>query len=134
MEKIQKLEAAWWWARNTRIAALHQKREHLAAPRNPFKARPGMDADFERANRDIAALDTILGAIEDAHAKARGEAVKHKALRLRDMALIFGLASLATLGIAAVCITVGAPDPITQTSAVIATALSLAWAVKTARK
>ncbi len=134
MEKIQKLEAAWWWARNTRIAALRQKREHLAAPRNPFKARPGMDADFERANRDIAALDTILGAIEDAHAKARGEAVKHTALRLRDMALIFGLASLATLGIAAVCITVGAPDPITQASAVIATALSLAWAVKTARK
>ena len=62
------------------------------------------------------------------------EAVKRKALRLRDMALIFGLASLATLGIAAVFITVGAPDPITQASAVIGTALSLGWAIKIAWK
>ena len=134
MEKIQKLEAAWWWARNARIAALRQKREHLAASRNPFKARPGMDADFERVNQDITALDTILGVIEDAHAKARGEAVKHKAIRLRDVALAFGLASLATLGIAAVFITVGAPDPITQASAVIGTSLSLGWAIKIAWK
>lgn len=134
MKKIQKLEAAWWWARNTRIAALRQKREHLAAPRNPFKARPGMEADFEQVNRDITALDTILGAIEDAHAEARREAVKRKALRLRDAALVFGLASLATLGIAAACITVGAPDPITQASAVIGTSLSLGWALKIAWK
>lgn len=134
MKKIQKLEAAWWWARNTRIAALRQKREHLAAPRNPFKARPGMEADFEQVNRDITALDTILGAIEDAHAEARREAVKRKALRLRDAALVFGLASLATLGVAAAFITVGAPDPITQASAVIGTSLSLGWALKIAWK
>ena len=134
MEKTQKLESAWAWARDARLAALRQKREHLAAPRNPFEARPGMEADFERVNRDITALDTILGAIEDAHAKARGEAIKQEALRLRDMALVFGLASLATLGVAAVCITARAPDPITQASAVIGTALSLAWAVKIARK
>lgn len=134
MEKTQKLESAWAWARDARLTALQQKREHLAAPRNPFEVRPGMEADFERVNQDITALDNILGVIEDAHAKARGEAVKHKALRLRDVALVFGLASLATLGIAAVCITVGAPDPITQASAVVGTGLSLAWAVKIARK
>jgi hypothetical protein len=93
-----------------------------------------MEADFERVNRDITALNTILGAIEDAHSKARGEAVKRKALRFRDMALVFGLASLATLGIAAVFITVGAPDPITQASAVIGTSLSLGWALKIAWK
>lgn len=57
-----------------------------------------------------------------------------KALRLRDAALVFGLASLATLGIAAVFITVGAPDPITQASAVIGTSLSLGWALKIAWK
>ena len=134
MKKTQKFESAWVWARDARLAALRQKREHLAAPRNPFKARPGMEADFERVNRDITALDTILGVIEDAHAKARREAVKRKALRLRDMALVFGLVSLATLGIAAVFITVGAPDPITQASAVIGTSLSLGWALKTAWK
>lgn len=134
MEKTQKLEAAWWWARNARLEALRQKREHLAAPCNPFEARPGMEADFERVNQDITALNTILGAIEDAHAKVRVEAVKHKALRLRDVALVFGLASLATLGVAAVCITARAPDPITQASAVIGTSLSLGWAVKITRK
>lgn len=74
------------------------------------------------------------GEIEDAHAKARGEAAKGKALRLRDMALVFGLASLATLGAAAVCVTIGAPDPITQASAVIGTSLSLGWALKIAWK
>lgn len=134
MEKTQKLESAWAWARDARLAAIRQKRERLAAPRNPFEARPGMEAEFEQVTRDIIALDTILGAIEDAHVKARGEAMKREALRLRDMALVFGLASLATLGIAAVCVTARAADPITQASAGIGTALSLAWAVKTARK
>ena len=134
MEKTQKLENAWAWARDARLTALRQKRERVAAPRNPFEPRPGMEADFERFNRDITALNTILGAIEDAHSKARGEAVKRKALRFRDMALVFGLASLATLGIAAVFITVGAPDPITQASAVIGTSLSLGWAIKIAWK
>lgn len=134
MEKTQKLENAWAWARDARLTALRQKRERFAAPRNPFEPRPGMEADFERVNRDITALNTILGAIEDAHSKARGEAVKRKALQLRDVALAFGLASLATLGIAAACITVGAPDPITQASAVIGTSLSLGWALKIAWK
>lgn len=72
MEKTQKLENAWAWARDARLTALRQKRERFAAPRNPFEPRPGMEADFERVNRDITALNTILGAIEDAHSKARG--------------------------------------------------------------
>lgn len=134
MEKTQKLEAAWWWARNARLAALRQKREEYGDPRNPFRALPGREAEFEAATDLSQSMGVILEALEREIARARGEAVKRKALRLRDAALAFGLASLATLGIAAVCITVGAPDPITQASAVIATALSLAWAVKTARK
>ena len=32
MEKTQKLEAAWWWARNARLAALRQKREEYGDP------------------------------------------------------------------------------------------------------
>lgn len=134
MDKVKKIESAWAWARDARIAALQQKREHLAAQRDPFKARPGMEGGFEQIDRDIAALDTILSAVEDAHARARGAAVKRKALQLRDMTLAFGLASLATLGVAAVFITVGAPDPITQASAVIGTSLSLGWALKIAWK
>ena len=119
--------AAWKKPRNLRTRG-----PGPGTPGSPFEPRPGMEADFERVNRDITALNTILGAIEDAHSKARGEAVKRKALRFRDMALVFGLASLATLGIAAVFITVGAPDPITQASAVIGTSLSLGWALKIA--
>ena len=134
MERTQKLEIAWVWARNTRLEAIRQKRENFAASRNPFKAQSGKEAEFERADQDIQALDVILSEIEDAHARARGERVKRKFFRLRDLILVFGLASLATLGFAAVCITVRTPDPVIQASAVVGVALSLAWAVKTARK
>lgn len=134
MDKTQKLESAWAWARDTRLETIRQKREHLATPRNPFEARPGKEAEFERANRSIRALEIIMGEIEDAHARAQGELVKQKVLRLRDIALVFGLVSLATLGIAAACIAARAPDPITQASALVGIALSLAWAVKITRK
>ena len=134
MEKTQKLEAAWWWARNARLAALRQKREEYGVPHSPLRALPGHEAEFEAATELAQSMGVILGALEREIARARGEAVKRKALRFRDMALVFGLASLATLGIAAVFITVGAPDPITQASAVIGTSLSLGWAIKIAWK
>lgn len=79
-------------------------------------------------------MDVILKSLERENARTRGEVVKREALRLRDMALIFGRASLAALGVAAACITVKAPDPLTQASAVVGVTLSLAWAVKIARK
>ena len=134
MEKTQKLEAAWWWARNARLEALRQKREEYGDPRNPLRALPGREAEFEAATELSQSMGVILKAREREITRARGEAVKHKALRLWDAARGFGRASLATLGIAAVFITVGAPDPITQAAAVIGTGLSLAWAVKIARK
>lgn len=134
MEKIQQLEAAWWWARNARLEALRQKREEYGDPRNPFQALPGHEAEFEAATELSQSMGVILTALEREIAWARGEAVKRKALQLRDVALVFGLASLATLGIAAACITARAPDPVTQASAMVGIALSLAWAVKIARK
>lgn len=134
MEKTQKLEAAWWWARNARLEALRQKREEYGDPRNPLRALPGREAEFEAATELSQSMGVILKALEREIARARGTAAKRKALQLRDMALVFGLASLATLGIAAACITAKAPDPVTQASAVVGVALSLAWAVKIARK
>lgn len=134
MEKTQKLEAAWWWARNARLAALRQKREEYGDPHNPLRALPGREAEFEAATELVQSMGVILKALEREITRTQLARVKHKALRLRDMVLVFGLASLATLGIAAVFITVGAPDPITQASAVTGTGLSLAWAVKTAWK
>lgn len=134
MEKTQKLEAAWWWARNARLEALRQKREEYGDPRNPLRALPGREAEFEAATELSQSMGVILKALEREITRARGKAVKHKALRLWDVARGFGRASLATLGVAAVFITVGAPDPITQASAVIGTSLSLGWALKIARK
>ena len=134
MEKTQKLEAAWWWARNARLEALRQKREEYGDPHNPLRALPGREAEFEAATELSQSMGVILKALEREITRARGEAVKHKALRLWDVARGFGRASLATLGVAAVFITVGAPDPITQASAVIGTSLSLGWALKIAWK
>lgn len=138
MEKTQELENAWAWARDARSAALQRKREHLAVPCDPFEARPGLEVEFEENDRNIRALDTILSALEDAHTQARRTRVKRKAVRLRDTAAEFifgfGLAALGTMGLAAVCITARAPGPVGQASAVVGIALSLAWAVKLARK
>lgn len=134
MENTQKLEAAWWWARNARLEALRQKREEYGDPHNPLRALPGREAEFEAATELSQSMGVILKALEREIARTRLGETKRKALQLRDVALAFGLASLATLGIAAVFITVGAPDPITQASAVIGTALSLGWAIKIAWK
>ena len=126
--------AAGWGARSARLEALRQKREEYGDPHNPLRALPGREAEFEAATELSQSMDVILATLEREIAQARGAAVKRKALRFRDVALIFGLASLATLGIAAACITVRAPDPITQASAVIGTALSMGWALKSAWK
>ena len=134
MEKTQKLEAAWWWARNARLEALRQKREEYADPRNPLRALPGREAEFEAADELSQSMSVILGVLEREIMRMQGAAVKRRIFRFRDMALAFGLAALATLGVAAVCITVGAPDPITQASATVGAALCLGWAVKAARE
>ena len=72
MEKTQKLEAAWWWARNARLAALRQKREEYGDPRNPFRALPGREAEFEAATELSQSMGVILGALEREIARARG--------------------------------------------------------------
>ena len=120
MENTQKLEAAWWWARNARLEALRQKREEYGDPHNPLRALPGREAEFEAATELSQSMGVILKALEREIARTRLGGRK--------------LAPLATLGITAVFITVGAPDPITQASAVIGTALSLGWAIKIAWK
>lgn len=138
MSRIQKLEQAWYWARTARLEAIRQKRELHAAPRNPLEARPGHEAAFERADGAIRALDVILSELEEAHARAQRGKRRRGAARLGRLAvrllLGFGAASLAALGAAAACVALGAPGPLTQASAAVGTALSLAWAVKAARQ
>lgn len=134
MESIKKLEAAWWWARNARLEAIRQKREEYTDPRDPFRALPGREAEYEAASELSQAMDTILTALEHEVARERLTAVKRKALDAMELVTIAGLASLATLGLAAAYVTVQAPDPLTQSAAIVGVGLSLAWAVKLTRK
>lgn len=138
MERTQKIEVAWAWARRARRDTIRERRERLASPNNPFEARPGQEEALEKADTAIFALDTILGELETVHAAARLEGVKRTAARFRDLAaeflFWFGLTCLAALGPAAACVTARAPDPILRAAAVAGIALSLALAAKTARK
>ncbi len=138
MERTEKIEIAWAWARRVRRAAIRARRDEHAAERDPFRARPGHEAAFEEAGEAIRALDTILGELEAAHTEARREDVRRTAAQFRDLAADFlfgfGLMCLAALGPAAACVMAGATDPIIQASAVAGIALSLAMAAKTARR
>lgn len=138
MERTQKIEEAWAWARRARRDTLRERRERLAKPSNPFEARPGQEEALEKADAAIFALDTILGELETVHAAARLEGVKRTAARFRDLAaeflFWFGLTCLAALGPAAGCVMARAPDPILRAAAVAGIALSLALAAKVSRK
>lgn len=138
MDKIQKLEAAWLWARSARRAALRQKREEHGDPRNPLQALPGHEAKFKAAAELSQSMDVILEVLEREIARARLEGVKRTAARFRDLAaeflFWFGLTCLAALGPAAACVMARAPDPIIRAASLAGIALSLALAAKTARK
>ncbi len=138
MERTQKIEEAWAWARKARRDTLRERRERLASPDSPFKSRPGQEEAFEKSWDASLALDTILSELEAAHAAARLEGVRRTAARFRDLAaeflFWFGLTCLAALGPAAACVMARAPDPILRAAAVAGIALSLALAAKTARK
>lgn len=76
MDKTRKLEAAWWWARNARLEALRQKRDEYGDPRNPLRALPGHEAEFEAATELSQSMVIILESLEREIARARGEMVK----------------------------------------------------------
>ena len=117
MERTEKIAEAWAWARRARLEISRKQREELASPGSPFKARPGQEET-----------------LEEAYAREREAERAEVTFRAMDMALVFGLALLATLGVAAACILASVPDPVVRASAVIGTAVSLGWAVKTVQK
>jgi hypothetical protein len=138
MNQTQKLEQAWIWARNTRLEALHEKQTHLTLLDSPFDDGHSQEVALMQAEKTIQSLDVILSEIEKAHIRALRQNSSRNAARLGLLVagalFSFGAASLATLGVAAVCIVICAPDPAVQAAAVVGTALSLAWAVKFAHK
>lgn len=138
MNRAKELERAWVWARNTRLAALREKQECLILLDSPFDTGSVQKSALAQTEEAIQSLDVILSEIEKAHAQMRrGEACQRTArlgLLAAGALFSFGAASLATLGFAAACIVIRAPDPAAQAAAVVGTALSLAWAVKAARR
>ena len=134
MERTEKIAEAWAWARRARLEISRKQREELASPGSPFKARPGQEETLEEADDALFALSFILEELEEAYAREREAERAEVTVRAMDMALVFGLALLATLGVAAACILASVPDPVVRASAVIGTAVSLGWAVKTVQK
>lgn len=138
MNRAKKLERAWVWARNTRLAALRERQECLTLLDSPFGTGTVQEAALAQTEEAIQSLDVILNEIEKAHAQTRrGEACQRTArlgLLAASALFGFGAASLATLGTAAACIVICAPVPAVQATAVVGTALSLAWAIKSAHR
>lgn len=111
-----------------------KRREEFASPGSPFKARPGQEEALEEADDTLFALSVILEELEEAHGKAQEDMGLGHVSWFMDMALVFGLALLGTLGVAAMCIVLHAPDPVVRASAAVGAGTALSLAVKTAGK
>lgn len=114
---------------------LRQKRA-VGDPRAPMRARPGQEEAFEKVEADLSTADFILKLLEKEERRVRAEAVlklKRRAVRaadaLLDGAIIFGLASAAMLGVAALAVLLNFPSPVVQATAIIGVGVALARAV-----
>lgn len=108
-----------------RRAALQQKRA-TGDPRNPFRARPGMEKEFLDADQGVRAFDLILSLLEKEVARERRKPLVRILDRAVEIFATFGLLALGTMGIAAVCVLLRCPTPIIQATAVIGVGYALA--------
>lgn len=135
MNKTITTKEAREWGGELRLELLRQKRA-AGDPRAPMRAKPGQEATFEKAETGLAAADFFLKLLEAEERRERARAVtgvKRKAVKtadaLLDGAIIFGLASAAMLGVAAVSVLLRLPDPVVQATAIVGVAVALARAV-----
>lgn len=102
-------------------------------PRHPGKAQPGLEEPYLEADREARVLTLVLKYLEKEAWRQQSREVKRTAVKLADRALdiaiCFGLLGLATLGIAAVCVTLNAPDIVTQATALVGVGTALGRAV-----
>lgn len=138
--QAQRLEAAIGVATASRRLALQAKRD-AGEPRNPARARLGMEEAFKTATRNAHAYDLIFKLLEKEVRLERARAsfpVKHKARkiadRIIDISVGVGLISAAAPGLAAALVLLRYPEPVIQITAVMGVAVALARAVITARK
>lgn len=123
------------WAGALRLELLRQKRA-VGDPRAPMRARPGQEEAFEKVEADLATADFILKLLENEERRVRAEAVlklKRRAVSaadaLLDGAILFGLASAAMLGVAALAVLLNFPSAVVQATAVTGVGIALARAV-----
>lgn len=102
-----------------RRTALIVKRQ-AGDPRNPFRAKYGEEQTFAYASQEAATLLYILKVLETQAARECARRAWPYIDRALDILVAFGLIALGILGVAAVCIVAGAPDPVTRATACIA--------------
>ena len=128
----EELRAATAAVTELRRRALYNKRA-AGDPRHPGKARPGLETPHQAADREARGLTLALKYLEKEARRQESREIKRTAVRLADRALdiaiCFGLLGLATLGIAAVCVTLNAPDMVTQATALVGVGTALGRAV-----
>ena len=123
------------WVESLRLELLRQKRA-VGDPQAPMRAHPGQEEAFAKVEADLSTADFILKLLEKEERRVRAEAVlklKRRAVRaadaLLDGAIIFGLASAAMLGVAALAVLLNFPSPVVQATAIIGVGVALARAV-----
>lgn len=135
MENTITTKEARGWVGELRRELLRQKRA-VGDPRAPMRARPGQEAAFEKVGADLATADFILKLLENEERRERAEALlklKRKTVRAADVlldgAILFGLATVAALGLAAAAVLLNFPDAVVQVTALVGVGVALARAV-----
>ena len=131
MANVQELQTAIGEMLVARRNAAYRKRD-AGDPRNPFRAKLGMEREFYEASQSVRTYDLILKLLEN---EAKREALKRtkpiaRAVdRMASIYTVAGLIALATLGFGAAFVLLRLPIPAVQAAAIIGVALSLAYAV-----
>lgn len=129
----QRLELAITWAEGARRAALRRVKA-AGHPWHPTKAREGWEAEFLAGKKDAQALELVLIELKARRREDRAEEALRFADRALDAFIGVGLASLATLGLAAAFVLLRLPEPAVQVAAVAGVGVALARTVIAARK
>ena len=135
MKQTITMKGARAWVESLRLELLRQKRA-VGDPRAPMRARPGQEEAFAKVETDLSTADFILKLLEKEERRVRAEAVlklKRRAVRAADVlldgAIIFGLASAAMLGVAALAVLLNFPSPVVQATAIAGVGVALARAI-----
>lgn len=131
MANVQELQTAIGEMLVARRNAAYRKRD-AGDPRNPFRAKLGMEREFYEASQSVRTYDFILKLLENEakrEALERMRPITRAVDRMASIYTVAGLIALATLGFGAAFVLLRLPLPAVQAAVIIGVALSLAYAV-----